>query len=92
MAAESGELVPVLTAIGRAEQCRVLDAGEHRVGIGQRRFEMPDPCELPRVRRAVVPLVRAGHTVVLELVSNGLPGRSAVVGALDHLPEPASGL
>ena len=92
VAADAGQLVPVPAAIGRAEQCRVLDAGKYGVGIGQGRFEMPDSCELPRVRRPVVPLVRAGHAVVLELVPDGLPGRPPVVGALDELPEPAVGL
>ena len=42
--------------------------------------------------RAVVPLVRAGDAVVDELVADRLPGLAAVVGALDHLPEPAAGL
>ena len=50
---------------------------------------MPDPRELPRVRRPVVPLVRAGHAVVEELVADRLPGHAAVVGALDQLAEPA---
>ena len=53
---------------------------------------MPDALELPRVRRAVVPLVRAGHAVVGELVADRLPGLAAVVGALDELAEPAAGL
>ena len=53
---------------------------------------MPDALELPGVRRAVVPLVSAGYAVVLELVADRLPGLAAVVGSLDHLPEPAAGL
>ena len=53
---------------------------------------MPDALELPGVRRAVVPLVRAGDAVVDELVAHRLPRLAAVVGALDHLPEPAAGL
>src|SRR5687767_10855761 len=53
---------------------------------------MPDASELPGVRGAVVPQVRAGNTVVHELVSHRLPRLAAVVGALDHLPEPAAGL
>ena len=56
-----GSSVPGLPAVGGAEQRRVLDAGVDRVGIGQRRLEVPDALELPRVRRAVVPLMRAGH-------------------------------
>ena len=53
---------------------------------------MPDARELPGVRRAVVPLVRAGDAVVDELVAHRLPRLAAVVGALDQLPEPAAGL
>src|ERR671922_218521 len=50
------------------EECRVFDPGEHRVRVRQRRLEVPDAGELPRVLRAVVPLVRPGHAVVGELV------------------------
>src|SRR5437868_2817246 len=53
---------------------------------------MPDPLELPGVLRAVVPQVRAGRSVVNELVADRLPGLSTVIRALDHLPEPAAGL
>src|SRR3954447_4820712 len=53
---------------------------------------MPDARELPGMRRAVVPQMRAGHAVVDELVAHRLPGLAPVVGALDHLPEPAAGL
>ena len=35
------------------------DPGVHRVGVGRRRLEVPDPGELPRLQRAVVPLVHA---------------------------------
>ena len=62
----------------RAEQRGVFHAGIDRVRIGQRRFEMPDPLELPRMLRAVVPLVRgqrfAGfrRRVVDELVAFAL--------------------
>ena len=92
VAAQPGELLPRLPAVGRAEQGGVLHPGVDRVRIGQRRLEMPDALELPGVRRAVVPLVRAGDAVVHELVADRLPGLAAVVGALDHLPEPAAGL
>ena len=92
VAAQAGKLLPGLPAVGRAEQRRVLDAGVDGVRIGQRRLEVPDALELPRVRRAVVPLVRAGNAVVDELVADRLPGLAAVVRALDHLPEPAAGL
>ena len=92
MAAQSGELFPRLSAVGRAEQGGVFDAGVDGVRIGQRWFEMPDSLELPGVRRAVVPLVRAGDAVVHELVAHRLPGLAAVVRALNLLPEPAAGL
>ena len=92
MAAQPGQLLPGLPAVGRAEQGGVLDAGVDGIGIGQRRLQMPDALELPGVLRAVVPLVGAGDAVVGELVADRLPGLAAVVGALDHLPEPAARL
>src|SRR5262249_3785683 len=55
-------------------------------------LEVPDARELPRVRRAVVPEVRAGRAVVRELVPERLPRLAAVVGALDQLAEPAARL
>ena len=76
----------------RSGRGRRLRRRRRRVRIGQRRLEMPDPLELPGMRRAVVPLVGAGLAVVDELVAHRLPGLAAVVGALDHLPEPAAGL
>src|SRR5882724_2776280 len=78
MTAQAGELLPRLPAIDRAEQGGVFNAGVDGVGIGQRRFEVPHALELPRVRRAVVPLVRgerfAGfrRCVVDELIALGL--------------------
>src|SRR5690348_8116830 len=53
---------------------------------------MPDTRELPRVLAAIVPLVRAGDSVVNELVTDLLPRLAAVVGALHNLSEPAAGL
>src|SRR5487761_304342 len=53
---------------------------------------MPDPGELPRMRRPVVPLVRAGDAVIAELVADRFPGRAAVIRALDHLAEPPARL
>jgi hypothetical protein len=55
--AQAREFLPVLPAVGRLEHRGVLHAGENRVGIAQRRLEMPDALELPGVLRAVVPLV-----------------------------------
>ena len=90
--AQARQFVPRLPAVGGAEQRRVFDTGVDRIGIGQRRLEVPDALELPRVRRAVVPLVRARLAVVGELVADRLPCLAAVVGSLDELPEPARGL
>src|SRR6266496_1015628 len=53
---------------------------------------MPDSLELPGVLRAVVPLMRAGSALVREFIANRLPGGAPVVGALEHLPEPAAAL
>ena len=92
MAAQAGEFLPGLAAVDRAEQGGVFHPGVDGIRIGQRRFEMPDSLELPGVRRAVVPLVSAGVAVVHELVADRLPRLAAVVGALNHLPEPAAGL
>src|ERR1017187_8185961 len=92
MAAQPGKLLPRAAAIRRAEQRRVLRPGVDGIRIGRRRFEMPDALELPGVLRAVVPLVSAGNSIVLELVTDRLPRLATVVRALDHLPEPAAGL
>ena len=92
MAAESGKLLPRLPAVNRAEQGGVFHPGVDGVWIGQRGFEMPDARERPGVRRAVVPLVRAGDAIVHELVPYRLPRLATVVGTLDHLPKPAAGL
>ncbi len=78
MAAQARQLVPGLAAIGGLEQRRILDAGETSVGIAQRRLQMPDALELPRMLRAVVPHVRGqrfaglGRDVVGELVALAL--------------------
>src|SRR5205823_340253 len=53
---------------------------------------VPHPFELPWMRRAVVPLMRAGHPLVDELVVNRLPCPTAVVGALHHLSKPSARL
>ena len=70
---QSRQLTPTGTAIDGAKQGRVLNAREHRVAVAQRGLEVPDPGELPRVGRPVVPLVRTGHAVVGELIAHGLP-------------------
>src|SRR5262249_32815887 len=90
--AQLGQFLPGLPAVGRVEQGSVFHPGVDRIWIGQRRFEMPDAFELPGVRCAIVPLVRAGDAVVHERVPHWLPRLAPVVGALDLLPEPAAGL
>ena len=42
--------------------------------------------------RAVVPLVRAGRALVVELVADRRPSPAAIVRALDLLAKPAAGL
>src|SRR5665213_903958 len=88
MAAQPGELAPILAAVGGTEERRIFNSGVHGLQIGQRWLEMPDPRELPRVGRAVIPLVRAGYAVIDEFVANRFPRRAAVIGALDDLSEP----
>ena len=90
--AQSGQLVPRLAAVGRAEERRVLDARVDRVRVVQRGLDVPHARELPRMLRAVVPLVCARHAVVRELVADGLPVLPAVVRALHDLAVPARGL
>src|SRR3954454_20512307 len=45
--AQTGQLLPRLTAVDRAEECGVFNAGVDRVWIGQRGLEVPDARELP---------------------------------------------
>src|SRR5262249_45842917 len=89
---EAGKLLPGLPAVRRAEQGGVLHARVDGVRIVKRRLEMPDAREVPGMRRAVVPEVRAGHALVDELVADRLPGLAAVARALDDLSEPAARL
>ena len=56
-AAQSGKFLPRFAAVGRFENRRVFRAGIGRIRIGQRRLDMPDALELPRMLRAVIPLV-----------------------------------
>ena len=58
VAAQAGELLPGFAAVGGAEQRRVFHARVDRVGVGERGLKMPHALELPRMLRAVVPLVR----------------------------------
>src|SRR5207244_367199 len=86
------ELVPALAAVGGLEHRGIFDAGIHGVGIAQRGLEMPDALELPRMRRPVVPLMRAGYAVVHEFVVDRLERFAAVVRALNQLAEPPGAL
>src|SRR4030095_11243667 len=67
-------------------------AGIDMIGVGQRRFQVPDAFELPRVGRPVVPLMGPWHAVVGKLVPDRLPCLPAVARSLDELPEPAAAL
>jgi len=90
--AQAGKLRPRFAAVGRLEESGVFHSGIDGVRVGQRRFQMPDPLELPGMLRAVVPLVRAGDALIHKLIPDRLPGLAAVIRALNLLPEPAAGL
>src|SRR5580658_6551569 len=92
MSTQAGQFGPVLPAIGRAEQPGVLNPGIDRVRVVQGRLQVPDPGELPWMRRAVIPLMGPGRAVVAELVADRCPAGAAVIGTLDDLAEPAAGL
>ena len=79
--AQPGKLLPRFTAVHGLEQRCVFHAGIDCVRIGQRWFEMPDAFELPRVLRAVVPLVRTHFAFIDELVAFAF-GRAIGAGQL----------
>src|SRR5690606_15578826 len=87
MAAQAGQLLPGPAAVRGAEERSVLDAGVDEIGVRRRGLEVPDARELPRVLRAVVPLVcrerpaRFRGGVVGELVALAArhAGNAAVV-------------
>jgi hypothetical protein len=58
MAAQARKLLPALAAVGGAEKRRIFNSRVHRVRIAERWLQMPHALELPRMLRAVVPLVR----------------------------------
>ena len=91
-AAQSGQFLPGLASVAGLKQRGILGAGEDGIGIGERRLEMPDALEFPRMLRAVVPLVRARRALVFEFVADGFPSFAAVIGALHLLAEPSAGL
>src|SRR5205823_10546382 len=90
--AQAGQLLPGLAGVARLEERRILDARVYLVGIRQRWLDMPDALELPRMRRAVVPLVCARRPGVLEVVAGRLPGLASVVRSSEDLAEPAARL
>src|SRR4029077_13855811 len=92
VAAQGGQFLPGAPAVAAPEQAGVLDPRVDRVRVVKRRLEVPDPGDLPRVRRAVVPLVRARLAFVAEVASGRRPGCAAVVGSLDSLAQPAAGV
>ena len=78
VSAQPGKLLPRLAAVRRSKQGRVFNSGVDRVGIGQRRLEVPDSLELPGTWCAVIPLVSGNRfascriRIVDELVALGL--------------------
>src|SRR5581483_5616876 len=88
LTAQTGKLLPCLPPVPRTEQRGVFDSRIHDIRIRERRFEMPDALELPRMRRAVVPLMSTRDALILEQVADRLPGLASVVRALHRLPEP----
>src|SRR5256885_11907671 len=57
VAAQSGQLLPTLTAVGGTKQSGISDPAVNSVRIVQRWFKMPAALELPRMLRAGVPLM-----------------------------------
>jgi hypothetical protein len=53
---------------------------------------MPDAFEFPGMLRAIVPFVRAGNAVVFEVLADCFPSLATVIGALNHLAKPSTGL
>ncbi len=92
VAPQPGQLAPGHAAVVGPEQGGVLHPGVDPVGVGRRRLEVPHPGELPRIRRAVVPLVRVDLALVAEVVADRVPRLAAVVGPVDDLAEPPARL
>src|SRR6266699_3103979 len=87
--AQGGELAPGLATVGRTEEGRIFGARVDGVRVREGRLEVPDSLEFKGARRSVIPLMRAGFAIVGELALHRLPGLTAVVRTLDHLPKPA---
>ena len=90
--AQPRQFTPRLPAIRRSEHGCIFDACVDRFRIGERWFQMPDALELPRMRRAVIPLVGAGHAVIHKLIADRRPCFAAIVRSLNQLAEPAARL
>ena len=105
--AQPGQLEPCRTAVFRFEERGIFHPGVDMIGIAERRFEVPDAFEFPRMLRAVVPLMRARDAVVNELVALAhrhplwiccrpaawrIPCFAAVIRALNDLSEPSARL
>ena len=100
-AAQSRKFLPGFAAVRGFENRGVFRAGVNRVRIGERRFEMPDALELPRMLRAVVhmcePTFPRRRTYcfhlwenlpglsTLRIAAGRIPGFAAVIRALDDL-------
>ena len=75
VAAQAGKFFPILAAVGRAEDGGVFHAGVDRIGILERRLQMPHALEFPRTLSSVIPLMRGerlagfGGGIVSELVA-----------------------
>src|SRR5262249_39764863 len=86
VATQPGELFPAVCAIGRLEDCSILNAGINRIRIVERRLQVPNSLELPGVLRTVIPLMSgerlAGlvRCVVDEFVALAF-GPAALIGA-----------
>jgi hypothetical protein len=55
---QARHFLPVLAAICRTKQRGIFNPGVNGIRIGQRRFQMPDTLERPRMLCAIKPLVR----------------------------------
>src|SRR5262245_16254808 len=92
MPAQSRKFLPILTAVAGSKQSSILRPGENRFGILEGGFEMPHTLEFPWMWSAIIPFVSACVAFIAELIAYRLPAFSAIVGPLNHLTEPTTGL
>src|SRR5262249_39271734 len=90
--AQTREFLPIEPAISRPKDRRILHAGIDGIRICQRRFQVPNTFEFPRMRCAVVPLMSARNAVVRELVPDRAPCLAAIIRPLNDLAEPTTRL